>query len=214
MMTETLNNKNKSLEDAVAQNFQPLSVVDTKKKLALKNQPVQGYLQILNREQAKEEMAEEFGLSYLVFQNLTHDQLLESLHEAILSEPNNYETNNEKLCHHEANLPLSGKSDTDEDKGELIVDNPIAADCSNEPLVGVEQIEEGLKTFEKVKLNLSSADKVVSGIIGCGVNEVGKDSALENEDSTQNETGKDEPTIQHMSTHTDVNCGTLKKDNR
>ena len=44
--------------------------------------------------QSKEELAEQLGLSNLVTSNLTRDEMLESLHEAILSEPGNYETNN------------------------------------------------------------------------------------------------------------------------
>ena len=44
-----------------------------------------------NFQQSKEELAEQLGLSFLVYSNLTRDEMLQSLHEAILSEPANYE---------------------------------------------------------------------------------------------------------------------------
>ena len=43
---------------------------------------------ILKTDKTKEELAEQLGLTFDVYQNLTRDQLLETLHEAILSEPN------------------------------------------------------------------------------------------------------------------------------
>ena len=47
---------------------------------------VQGYSKSLNLTQSKAELANQLGLSYAVFQQLTRDEILESLHEAILSD--------------------------------------------------------------------------------------------------------------------------------
>ena len=47
--------------------------------------------QSLNLLQTKEELAEQLGLSYLVYNKLTRDEMLESLYEAFLSEPSNNE---------------------------------------------------------------------------------------------------------------------------
>ena len=55
---------------------------------------MQGYPQSLNPLHSKEELAGQLGLSFMVYSKLTRDEILESLHEAILSEPANYEANN------------------------------------------------------------------------------------------------------------------------
>ena len=88
---------------------------------------MQGYPQGLNPLQSKEELAEQLGLSFQVYSKVTRGEMMESLREAILSEPGYHEANND------FELPPEGiESGSGVDKMESTSLNSIEISQSNE----------------------------------------------------------------------------------
>ena len=104
-VTETLNTFKVEIEcGATSEKVTDVKLTERKQ--------VHGYSESLNLTQSKAELANQLGLSYAVFRQLTRDEILESLHEAMLSEPSDYEAGLGSFC---------DKSDTDSGSDNHIV---------------------------------------------------------------------------------------------
>ena len=88
-----------------------------------------------------------------------------------MSEPGNCETNNEILGNHEETLLVSGKKETNKDGGK-----PMAADCSDESLKGVEQIQENFP--DKIDNSLAQEEDETEVSKG-GAGDIEKDAEME-----------------------------------
>ena len=110
--------------------------------------PVEGYPDLVRTDQTKEELAEQLGLTQAVHQNLTRDQLLEALHEAILSEP----TSDEEPNNDNSTSQKIDKNIEHSDCGEIVkLEEKISAETENKGgIIGsqINQLQERIGNLE------------------------------------------------------------------